>query len=157
MKTLKLLTGLAFISLICQGQNSSVMEQRMTFITLGVTDLNQSIDFYENKFGWKRSDLSNESIIFYELNGIHMALYDREELAKDATVDPSGNGFRSFTMAYNTCSEKEVDDLVENLRKQGAPVIKEPQKVFWGGYSSYIADPDGNLWEIAYNPFLKMD
>lgn len=129
----------------------------MTFITLGVTDLNQSIDFYENKFGWKRSDLSNESIIFYELNGIHMALYDREELAKDATVDPSGNGFRSFTMAYNTCSEKEVDDLVENLRKQGAPVIKEPQKVFWGGYSSYIADPDGNLWEIAYNPFLKMD
>lgn len=157
MKTLKLLTGLAFISLICQGQNSSVMEQRMTFITLGVTDLNQSIDFYENKFGWKRSDLSNESIIFYELNGIHMALYDREELAKDATVDPSGNGFRSFTMAYNTRSEKEVDDLVENLRKQGAPVIKEPQKVFWGGYSSYIADPDGNLWEIAYNPFLKMD
>ncbi len=157
MKTLKLLTGLAFISLICQGQNSSVMEQRMTFITLGVTDLNQSIDFYENKFGWKRSDLSNESIIFYELNGIHMALYDREELAKDATVDPSGNGFRSFTMAYNTRSEKEVDDLVENLRKQGAPVIKEPQKVFWGGYSSYIADPDGNLWEIAYNPFLNMD
>ena len=157
MKTLKLLTGLAFISLICQAQNSSVMEQRMTFITLGVTDLNQSIDFYENKFGWKRSDLSNESIIFYELNGIHMALYDREELAKDATVDPSGNGFRSFTMAYNTRSEKEVDDLVENLRKQGAPVIKEPQKVFWGGYSSYIADPDGNLWEIAYNPFLKMD
>jgi len=157
MKTLKLLTGLAFISLICQGQNSSAMEQRMTFITLGVTDLNQSIDFYENKFGWKRSDLSNESIIFYELNGIHMALYDREELAKDATVDPSGNGFRSFTMAYNTRSEKEVDDLIENLRKQGAPVIKEPQKVFWGGYSSYIADPDGNLWEIAYNPFLKMD
>ena len=104
----------------------------MTFLTLGVKDLNQSIDFYENKIGWKRSELSNESIIFYEINGIHLALYDREELAKDATVDPSGNGFRSFTMAYNTRSEKEVDDLIESLRKQGVQVIKEPQKVFWG-------------------------
>ena len=129
----------------------------MTFITLGVQDLNQSIDFYENKFGWKRSELSNESIIFYELKGIHLSLYDREELAKDATVDPSGDGFKSFTMAYNARSEKEVDDLVENLLKQGVSIIKEPQKVFWGGYSSYIADPDGNLWEIAFNPFLKMD
>ena len=133
------------------------MEQRMTFITLGVKDLNQSIDFYESKFGWKRSELSNENIIFYELNGIHLALYDREKLAKDATVDPSGHGFRSFTMAYNARIEKEVDDLIESLRQQGVQVIKEPQKVFWGGYSSYIADPDGNLWEIAFNPFLKMD
>ncbi len=133
------------------------MEQRMTFITLGVKDLNQSIDFYEIKFGWTRSELSNENIIFYELNGIHLALYDREKLAKDATVDPSGHGFRSFTMAYNARSEKEVDDLIESLRQQGVQVIKEPQKVFWGGYSSYIADPDGNLWEIAFNPFLKMD
>lgn len=133
------------------------MEQRITFITLGVTNLKQSIDFYENKFGWKRSELSNESITFYDLNGIHLALYDREELAKDATVDPSGNGFRSFTMAYNTRSEKEVDDLIAGFRKKGVQVIKEPQKVFWGGYSSYVADPDGNLWEIAFNPFLKMD
>ena len=157
MKTLKLLIGLVFITAICHGQNTGVMEQRMTFLTLGVNDLNQSIDFYENKFGWKRSELSNESIIFYELKGIHLALYDREELAKDATIDPSGDGFRSFTMAYNTRSEKEVDDLIESLRKQGVQVIKEPQKVFWGGYSGYIADPDGNLWEIAFNPFLKLD
>jgi catechol 2,3-dioxygenase-like lactoylglutathione lyase family enzyme len=157
MKTVMLLTGLMFICLLCQGQNSNVMEQRMTFMTLGVSDLNQSIDFYEHVFGWRRSDLSNENIIFYELNGIFLSLYDREELAKDATVDPSGDGFRGFTMAYNTRSEKEVDELVEKLRSQGVSVIKEPQKVFWGGYSSYIADPDGNLWEIAYNPFLKLD
>ena len=157
MRTLNLLTGLVFICVICLGQNNSVMEQRITFITLGVQDLNQSINFYENKFGWKRSELSNESIIFYDLNGTYLALYDREELAKDVNVDPLGNGFRSFTMAYNTRSEKEVDDLIENLRKQGVQVIKEPQKVFWGGYSSYIADPDGNLWEIAFNPYLKLD
>jgi uncharacterized glyoxalase superfamily protein PhnB len=157
MKTLKLIIGLVFICIISHGQNSNPMEQRMTFLTLGVKDLDQSIDFYETKFGWKRSELSNESIIFYDLNGIHLALYDREELAKDATVDPSGDGFKNFTMAYNTRSEEEVDDLIESLRKQGVQIIKEPQKVFWGGYSSYIADPDGNFWEIAYNPFLKMD
>ena len=133
------------------------MEQRMTFITLGVEDLNESIDFYEKKLGWKQSDLSNEDIIFFELNGLYLALYNRQELAKDATVDPEGQGFKGFTMAYNTRSEQEVDELLESLRKQGVPVVKEPQKVFWGGYSSYVSDPDGNLWEIAFNPFLKMD
>ncbi len=157
MNTLKLIIGLLFVTAISHGQNNHTMEQRMTFITLGVKDINQSIDFYETKFGWNRSEMSNESIIFYDLNGIHLALYDREELAKDATVNPSGDGFKSFTMAYNTRSEKEVDDLIEGLRNQGVQIIKEPQKVFWGGYSSYIADPDGNLWEIAFNPFLKME
>jgi uncharacterized glyoxalase superfamily protein PhnB len=133
------------------------MEQRMTFLTLGVKNLGESIEFYEDKFGWNRSELSNKAIVFFELNGFHLALYDREALAKDATVNHTGDGFTGFTMAYNTRSEKEVDDLVESLRQKGVRVIKEPQKVFWGGYSSYIADPDGNLWEIAYNPFLKMD
>jgi catechol 2,3-dioxygenase-like lactoylglutathione lyase family enzyme len=133
------------------------MEQRITFITLGIKDLNESIDFYEHKSGWKRSELSNEDIIFFELNGCYLALYNREELAKDATVEPEGEGFKGFTLAYNTRSEQEVDDLVESLRKQGVPVLKEPQKVFWGGYSSYVSDPDGNLWEVAFNPFLKMD
>ena len=131
------------------------MEQRFTFMTLGVSDLKTSIDFYENKFGWKRSALSNEDLILYELNGIHLSLYSREELAKDATVDPAGEGFKGFTISYNAWSEKEVDDLINDLRNKGVRIIKEPQKVFWGGYSSYIADPDGNLWEIAYNPYLE--
>ena len=130
------------------------MEQRITLMTLGVSDLKISTDFYENKFGWKRSDLSNESLVLYALNGIHIALYDREELAKDATVDPVGDGFKGFTIAYNARSEKDVDDLISSLRNKGVKIVKEPQKVFWGGYSSYIADPDGNLWEIAFNPFL---
>lgn len=133
------------------------MEQRIAFITLGVNDLQTSIDFYENTFGWKRSELSNENLILYELNGIHMALYSREELAKDAMVDSTGNGFKGFTLAYIAWSEKEVDDLINVLRSKGTKIVKEPQKVFWGGYSSYIADPDGNLWEIAYNPYLKKD
>lgn len=130
------------------------MEQRITFITLGVRDLKISTDFYENKFGWKRSEMSNENLILYQLNGIHIALYSREELAKDATVDPTGDGFKGFTISYNALSEKEVDDLIKSLKDKGVKIVKEPQKVFWGGYSSYIADPDGNLWEIAYNPYL---
>jgi len=131
------------------------MEQRITFITLGVQDLKTSADFYENKFGWKRSEMSSDAILFFELNGIHLSLYPKNELAKDATVDPEGSGFKGFTLAYNTRSEKEVDSLIDGLREKGVRIVKEPQKVFWGGYSSYIADPDGYLWEIAFNPYLK--
>jgi len=130
------------------------MEQRLTIITLGVKDLENSMDFYENKFGWERSDMSNKDIVFYQLNGIYLSLYSSDELAKDASVDSSGNGFKGFTLSYNAMNEKEVDELIQELKNKGVKIIKEPQKVFWGGYSSYIADPDDNLWEIAYNPFL---
>jgi hypothetical protein len=130
------------------------MEQRITFFTLGVNDLQVSADFYENTLGWKRSPMSTENIVFFELNGIHLSLYNREALAEDATVEPVGSGFKGFTMAHNVGSEKAVDDLINDLRNKGVTIVKEPQKVFWGGYSSYIADPDGNLWEIAFNPFL---
>ncbi len=133
------------------------MEQRLTIITLGVSDLIKSTNFYETQFGWKKSDLSNEYISFFTLNGIQLALYGRNELAEDATVNPDGNGFKGFTIAYNAKSEKEVDQLIENLRAKGVEIIKEPQKVVWGGYSSYISDLDGNLWEIAFNPFLSLD
>ena len=131
------------------------MEQRITFMTLGVNDLKVSTDFYENVFGWKRSEMSNDDMILYQLNGILIALYPRVALANDATVDSTGDGFKGFTFSHNVWSEKEVDYLIESLRNKGVKIVKEPQKVFWGGYSSYIADPDGNLWEIAFNPFLK--
>jgi len=159
MKTFNLLLGFFIMTTIGFGQNKndSKMEQRLTFISLGVKDLNNSIDFYENKFGWKRSELSNKELILYQLNGIYLALYSRNELAKDASVDSVGSGFKGFSISYNARSEKEVDDLIKGLRDKGVKIVKEPQKVFWGGYSSYIADPDGNLWEIAYNPYLKND
>lgn len=131
------------------------MEQKITFITLGANDLNASIDFYENKFGWKRSELSQDHIIFFELNGIHLSLYSRIELADDANIEPFGNGFNGFTISHNVNSKEEVDEIINVLRDKGVKIVKEPQSVFWGGYSSYVADPDGNLWEIAYNPFLK--
>ena len=133
------------------------MEQRITLITLGVKNLQRSKDFYINTFGWKPLETSNESIVFFQLNGIQLALFPQESLADDAGVPADGNGFRGFSLAHNVRSEKEVDELVASLEAKGVRVLKQPKKVFWGGYSSYIADPDDNLWEIAYNPFMPLD
>lgn len=147
--TIQLLSG--------QSSNQLLMEQRLSIITLGVKDLKTSIDFYTNKFGWKQAEPANENIAFFQLNGIQLALYERKALADDATIDAAGSGFKGFSLAYNTRSEKEVDEIIAVLRKKGVKILKEPQKVFWGGYSSYISDPDDNIWEIAYNPFIKVD
>ena len=133
------------------------MEQRLTIIGLGVEDLNTSSDFYENIFGWKKTKSSNENIVFFQLNGILLSLYPREKLAEDATVSAIGSGFKSFTLAFNTRTKEEVDERIKTLKAKGVKIVKEPEEVFWGGYSSYIADPDGNLWEIAFNPFLPLD
>jgi uncharacterized protein len=134
------------------------MEQRLTMVGLGVTDLQKSADFYDNIFGWSRMEASNDDIIFYQLpGGAMLSLYGRQALAEDATVDHAGSGFKGFTLAYNTRSEKEVDDIITELRDKGVKIVKKPQKVFWGGYSSYIADPDDNLWEIAFNPYMVPD
>jgi uncharacterized glyoxalase superfamily protein PhnB len=130
------------------------MDQRLTIITLGVKYLKTSIQFYEEVFGWTRSSQSTGDIVFYELHGVSLALYPLHELAADAVVDSAGTGFKGFTLSFNTRSEKEVDDLIGAMHKKGVRIVKEPQKVFWGGYSSYVADPDGNLWEIAFNPYL---
>ncbi len=133
------------------------MEQRMTIVGLGVADLAIANDFYENKFGWTKSPYSNDSITFFQMNGILLSLYSREALAEDATVDHEGSGFKGFTLAYNARSEEEVDQVIADLEAKGVTIVKRPQKVFWGGYSSYVADPDGNLWEIAHNPYLALD
>ena len=133
------------------------MEQRLTIITLGVSNIDVAADFYENKLGWKRHGNSMGDIVFFQLNGIQLALYPVQELAKDATVPADGEGFKGFTLAQNVRSEKEVDELISTLKGKGVKVVKEPEKAFWGGYSSYIQDPEGNLWEIAYNPHLPLD
>ena len=133
------------------------MEQRLTIIGLGVSDLQGATEFYEQKFGWKKMDNSNESISFFHLNGILLSLYPREKLAEDAMVDSIGSGFKGFSLAYNTRTKEEVDDLMADLEAKGVVILKQPQAVFWGGYSGYVADLDGNLWEIAYNPFLPID
>lgn len=129
----------------------------MTIITLGVKNLQRAKEFYQNVFGWQPTESNSESIVFFQLNGIQLALFPQESLADDAGIPSEGSGFKKFTLAHNVRSEQEVDELVAQLEEKGATVVKRPEKVFWGGYSSYIADPDDNLWEIAYNPFLLLE
>ena len=133
------------------------MEQRLTIVGLGVSDLKVATQFYEEKFGWNKMSSSNDNITFFQLNGILLSLYSREKLAEDATVSPNGNGFKGFTLAHNVRSKTEVDNLFLDLEQKGVEIVKQPEEVFWGGYSGYIADIDGNLWEIAFNPFLPLD
>jgi len=148
---------MALLDSFGQKSNNYPMEQRLTIITLGVSDLKKSTEFYETNFGWERLNSSTEDIVFFQLNGIQLALFGKNELAKDAAVDNDGKGFKGITMAYNTRSEIEVDEIIKRLKQKGVKIIKEPAKVFWGGYSAYISDLDGNLWEIAFNPYLHLD
>ncbi|MGC1205764.1 MAG: VOC family protein [Flavobacteriaceae bacterium] len=133
------------------------MEQRLTIVTLGVESLEKSSKFYEKKFGWKKLKSSNEFISFFQLNGILLSLYPKEKLAEDANLNHDGSGFKAFTLAFNTRTKDEVDELIKALENKSVKIIKKPQSTTWGGYSSYVADPDENLWEIVYNPYLTLD
>ena len=133
------------------------MDQHLHIITLGVRDFKSSFEFYSKTLDWKPSKNSNDDIAFFQAGGVVLAIYPREKLAEDAMVSPEGSGFAGFTLAYNARSESEVDEIITNLRSKGVKIVKEPQRVFWGGYSSYFADPDDHCWEVAYNPFFAFD
>jgi uncharacterized protein len=132
------------------------MDQRISFFTIGVSDLNAVRDFYKEKFGWTPMK-DSDGIVFFKLNGFIFGLYPKEELAEDIGVKNDGKGFKRFTMAINMESEKAVDILFEEFKKKGVKIVKAPEKVFWGGYRGYVADIEDNYWEFAYNPFLKLD
>jgi len=130
------------------------VEQRVSIITLGVSDLTRSREFYE-RLGWRRSGKS-DGIVFFQAGGTALALYPRPELAKDANVAAEGQGFGGITLAYNTRSREEVDAVLAEAQKAGARLMKAAEDAFWGGYSGYFADPDGFLWEVAWNPFFPI-
>ncbi|NMM45656.1 VOC family protein [Rhodospirillaceae bacterium KN72] len=128
------------------------MEQRISLVTLGVTDLTASREFYE-RLGWKRSMPELDGVVFFQAGGMIFGLFPHAELAKDATVPDTGMpGFRGVSLAYNTRSKDEVDTVMAEAETAGATIVKPAEEVFWGGYSGYFADPDGHLWEVAWNP-----
>jgi catechol 2,3-dioxygenase-like lactoylglutathione lyase family enzyme len=133
------------------------MNQHLHLITLGVRDLEASRKFYTEILGWKPSSAGNEGVTFIQAGGVVLSLYPRENLAEDAMIPAERSGFSGFTLAYNARSESEVDDIINDLKSKGVKIVKTPQKVFWGGYSSYFADPDDYRWEVAYNPFFPFD
>lgn len=119
-------------------------------ITLGVNELERSILFYEQGLGLPRM-ASPPEVAFFTLNGTWLGLFGRESLAEDAGVSATGSGFSGFSLAHNVASEAEVDAVLQQAVAAGASLVKPGQKVFWGGYSGYFADPDGYLWEVAHN------
>jgi len=133
------------------------MNQNLHLITLGVRDFEKSYKFYTEMLGWKPSSASQDDVAFFQTSGVVLAIYAREKLAEDAVTSPEGSGFSGITLAHNAQSEAEVDDIISDLKSKGVKIIKEPQKAFWGGYSSYFADPDDYRWEVAYNPFFPFD
>ena len=126
------------------------MEQRISVITLGVADLERARRFYE-ALGWRRRN-AHPNVVFFQLGGVVLSLYGREALAKDARVPADGGGFSGVALAYNTRTREEVDQVMAEAEAAGARVVKPAQDAFWGGYSGYVADPDGHLWEVAWNP-----
>lgn len=129
------------------------MQPRISMITLGVRDLAASVRFYAEGLGLPCME-SPPTVAFFALNGTWLGLYGRDALAEDATVAAAGHGFAGFTLAHNVRSEAEVDTVMGQALAAGATLVKQPRKVEWGGYSGYFADPDGYLWEVAYNPFF---
>ena len=128
--------------------------QRVTLITLGVDDLERAKTFYAN-LGWQPAEVQ-ESVVFYQMNGAVLGLFGRAALAKDQGRPGADLGTGAMTLAQNFSTEAEVDDAYDLALKAGATGLKPPEKVFWGGYSGYFADPDGHVWEVAMNPFWPL-
>jgi len=127
------------------------MEPRISFVTLGVTDLPRAIRFYEDVLKLPRRPTPPD-VAFFEMGRTWLALYPRELLAKDAGVPAAGAGFPGFALAHNVRSEAEVDTLLKEAAAGGGRIVKPGRRAEWGGYSGYFADPDGFLWEVAWNP-----
>ena len=130
------------------------MEQRLSMITLGVTDLKRAKAFYEDVVGWKATP-SPPEIAFFDMGGVVFSLYPHDDMARDMNVaadDSSDSIYQGFALAHNARSKEEVDSIFSRLKEKGATIMKEPEEVFWGGYSGYFSDPDGHSWEVAYNP-----
>lgn len=132
------------------------LDRRISIITLGVENVEVSTAFYE-RLGWSRSSASQESVTFIQLKGTVLGLFSRADLARDANMEDSRPGFSGISLAHNVSSPAGVDAVIKFAVSCGATLIKAPERVFWGGYSGYFADPDGHLWEVAHNPFFPMN
>lgn len=131
------------------------MKAKISLITLGVTDLKRARAFYRDGLGFP-TEGDTDNIVFLKLTGTWLALYPRDRLAEDAQVAAAGAGFPGFTLAHNVASKQEVDETLRFAEKAGARIVKPAGDVFWGGYSGYFCDPDGFLWEVAWNPHIDL-
>ena len=144
-----------------QTKNSNMnLESRFTILTLGVGDLEKSFKFYHEGMGLASKGITGKEfehgeVAFFDLkNGMILALYSKDNLAWDSQLKKDNPSSTEFSIGYTTRNEAEVDSILDQAKKAGAKIARPAQKTFWGGYSGYFQDPDGHLWEIAYNPDL---
>jgi predicted lactoylglutathione lyase len=131
------------------------VEQRLSLVTLGVTDLARARAFYE-ALGWTTRAAEGDDVVFFQAGGIVVGLWGRAQLAEDSGVEDSG-GWGGITLAYNAREPAEVDLVLEQARAAGARIPREGAETFWGGYSGVFIDPDGHAWEVAHNPHWTID
>ena len=130
------------------------MKPRINMITLGVRNMEEAVRFYEKGLGFPRMPFEGGAV-FFTLNGSWLSLYPWNALAEDAAVSADGSGFRGITLAHVVSTREEVRDVLDRAVRAGGKLVKPAQEVFWGGYSGYVADPDGHLWEVAWNPHFR--
>jgi uncharacterized glyoxalase superfamily protein PhnB len=128
------------------------MEARVSLVTLGMEDLERVLGFYRDGLGWPLSSVVSEDVAFFRTGGVVLALYRRDLLADDGGVSSEGTGFSGVTLAHNVAEREDVDLVLDETAAAGAELVKAAEDVFWGGRVGYFADPDGHLWEVAWNP-----
>jgi uncharacterized protein len=131
------------------------MEQRLSLVTLGVSDLRRARAFYE-ALGWRSAAAPADDVVFFQAGGMVFALWDRDRLAEDSCVE-DGGGWGGVTLAYNTRSRDEVDAVMADAERAGARIGRRAAETFWGGYSGVFLDPDGHPWEVAHNPHWRVE
>jgi catechol 2,3-dioxygenase-like lactoylglutathione lyase family enzyme len=133
------------------------MKPKISIVGLGVRDFAKSLAFYREGLGLTTHNYKEgEEHVMFKMEGSWLSLYPRHLLAEDATVPDDGKGFSGITLSRNEPSKEKVNETFAEAVRAGAKPVKTPQDVFWGGYSGYFADPDGHLWEVAWNPFTDL-
>jgi uncharacterized protein len=134
------------------------VEHRVSLVTLGVSDLERAVVFYRDGLGWPKSDVGGDEVAFFKTGGVVIALFPRASFAADAGVDVDDiehDGFPRFSLAHNVAEEGQVDSVLAEAAEAGATIVKEAQEIFFGRHG-FFADPDGFLWEVAWNPSFPM-
>lgn len=133
------------------------MKPKIGLITLGVTDIPRAVAFYRDGLGFPLHNyMDGDDMVMFRLEGTWLGLFPLAGLAEDALISTERSGFSGVALAHNAPSKEEVDKVFDQALAAGAVQAKRPQDVSWGGYSGYFTDPDGHLWEVAWNPFTDL-
>jgi uncharacterized protein len=134
------------------------VEPRVSLLTLGVSDLKRAVAFYRDGLGWPKSEVGGDEVAFFKTGGVVIALFPRPSFAADAGIDVDDvehGGFPRFSLAHNVAEERQVDEVLAEAAQAGATIVKEAQEIFFGRHG-FFADPEGYLWEVAWNPSFPM-